>query len=503
MSAGIPITCPHCGRRVKLKSAAALGKVKPCPGCGEPFRLEADEPDDPFAEAFTDDDFTAVPAAAPPPRVKRAGSRPPSRQSSGSSRKRRQGVGGEHVWLWAGGGLGVLVVCGGCLTALLVPALRQARDAARRVEARQEAAVVAAATPPAPVVAGTEEQARTLGEAVVRAFNAGDRERMADLLDADALVQLAIADMDLTEADRRNLIAGFTSTRRNITGSWVQAVEGGSARLLGVIEREGAPAALARLLPPAGGVAYMAFFPTGDGRIADAYVFASGERLSTSMRRLFGAGIGGTNADRAALARLEELKNAILRRDGVGALRIYEGLPRSIQDTRLVQVSRVQATSLLGDPARYEAVLADIDRRFPNDPSMDLMKVDYYANDPDMLIAVLSRLDAALDGDPFLRGLLAEQLAILGRDAEALEVARSAVAEEPGLAQVQSGLMAAEIAAGDHEAAADALRALRDEHGIVFEPEGLRAAYPRGGAFADSPAFRRARAEPPPGFGGR
>ena len=506
MSESVSVTCPHCGRRAKLKSAAALGRTMPCRGCGEPFKLKADggggDAGDPFGGPFSDDDF--APAAAPPRRTARP--TPAKKAGPAARRKKKSSGGGVPVWAWVVGGVAAaLLVCGGGLAALLFPAIDAARTAARqaaeRNDARQAAAEVASSTPPPPVAAATEEQARELGKKVDMAMSAGNAPLMASLLDADALVDVAVAGMNLQENDLRQLKAGFASTRRQITASWVQAVAGGDARFLGVTEIDGRPAAVVRLLPAGGGLSYMAFFPTPAGQILDVYAFTTGERVSASMRRLFGAGLGGTDQERASLARMAEMTQAMNRGDGRAALNVYDSMPESLKETRVVQSARVQASSLLDDPAAYRAALEDFDRRFPNDPSMDLLKMDFYAEDPPRLIATLERLDAAVGGDPHLRGLLAEYLAAEGRVEDAQRVAREAADEEPELLQVQVGLMAAGIAAGDFDAAADAYRKVRDEHDRSFTEEALRESFPRGGEFVDSPAWSRVRAEPPLGFG--
>ena len=498
MSDSIPVTCPHCGRTAKLKSAAALGRTIPCRGCGEPFTLRAD---DDFADGF-EDDFADLPPAAPAPR--RAG-----RRSERATGRRKKSSGGVPVWAWAlGGTAGVLLICGGGLVALLLPAVNAARDAARDRQTNfADAAEAAKTTPPAPIAAATEEQARALGEAIETAFNTQDVQAMTNLIDAEGLMTLALSGLDLPANERRAAINGFRGSRSRIAQEWLALTRAGAdARMLGVIERDDGPAALIRLLPPEGGVAYIAYFPTLGGQIADAHVFSTGERMSTSMRRLFSmmfdqaAQQGGV--DSTLLNRLQQFRVEGLSGDSETALRLYAGFPASLQDTRFAQMIRVSAASRLNDEDRYREVLADVDRRYPNDPSLDLLKVDYYADEPAQLVATLERLDQAVGGDPFLRGLLAEHLPDIGRDEDALARGRKAVEEEPDLLQAQVGLLSGQIAVGDFEAAADVLRTVRDEFSVTYTPAELQSFYPRAAEFVESDAYRTMRAEPPRGFGG-
>ena len=70
--------------------------------------------------------------------------------------------------------------------------------------------------------------------------------------------------------------------------------------------------------------------------------------------------------------------------------------------------------------------MADVDRRFPDDPALDLLKLDAYGDDPEKKVAALRRLDAAVGGDAYVKGLLAENLPDVGATDEALAVAAAA-----------------------------------------------------------------------------
>ena len=240
---------------------------------------------------------------------------------------------------------------------------------------------------------------------------------------------------------------------------------------------------------------YLVLYPTPDGRAGDIYVFVSGERMSATMRRLLGAGLGAGEAGERGIQTLEQMDAALLRGDADAALRAYETLPDSLKNTTAVQVKRVQAASLLDDRARLAAVVADVDRRLPDDPALDLLKVGVYGDDPAKLVATLRRLDAAVGGDPHLRGMLAEHLPDVGESEEALRVATAAAEAEPDLWQPVYGLLAAHIGLGDHAAAVGVLRRLRDEWDVAFDREDFTEWYTGGEAFVDSPEYAAFAAE--------
>ncbi len=95
----IPFTCPHCGAQTSVDDRFA-GQSGPCSHCAKPITI-------PYAAG-------AMPSAAPPTR------------SGGGS--------GVAIAVAVVGGLFALVVCGGIMIALLLPALQAARSAARKAQ---------------------------------------------------------------------------------------------------------------------------------------------------------------------------------------------------------------------------------------------------------------------------------------------------------------------------------------------------------------------------------
>lgn len=99
----IQFTCPACGKQTTVADQYA-GQSGPCAGCGKPVTV-------PFAAG---------------------GGAYPAYQGSGSGAAAAGvGIGIGMILLIS---VGVLVVCGGILVALLLPAVQQAREAARRMQ---------------------------------------------------------------------------------------------------------------------------------------------------------------------------------------------------------------------------------------------------------------------------------------------------------------------------------------------------------------------------------
>src|SRR3954471_13684776 len=97
----IQFSCPYCGKQTTVADQYA-GQTGPCAACGKPVTI-------PFA-------------GSGPPGYAPMG---PSTAAAGAG----IGIGATLIV-----GLGGFVLCGGILVALLLPAVQQAREAARRMQ---------------------------------------------------------------------------------------------------------------------------------------------------------------------------------------------------------------------------------------------------------------------------------------------------------------------------------------------------------------------------------
>ena len=117
MSEEVRITCPHCSARFRLKGRHHLGKVKPCPKCGEEFELVDSDESLGTAETIIRGPETQadIPSDSEPPKSVEA----PSRDAPAASETRRpakngigrRGVGSIAVCLLAVVGLVYGAIC--------------------------------------------------------------------------------------------------------------------------------------------------------------------------------------------------------------------------------------------------------------------------------------------------------------------------------------------------------------------------------------------------------
>src|SRR5262249_26702303 len=82
----------------------------------------------------------------------------------------------------------------------------------------------------------------------------------------------------------------------------------------------------------------------------------------------------------------------------------FRQLPASVQKEKLVLLLRLRAAQNL-DESIYTAAIEDIRKHYPNDPSIDLLSIDYYFMKKQYAksLECIDRLDKAVAGDPQLQ----------------------------------------------------------------------------------------------------
>jgi tetratricopeptide (TPR) repeat protein len=205
-----------------------------------------------------------------------------------------------------------------------------------------------------------------------------------------------------------------------------------------------------RLISTSTGVAYHDFLLTRspDGRLGleDVYMLNTGEMLSQTLRRLLlpaaaemNRGILDTikGTDKTFvnnLPKVQSMAQAVQAGKGGEAVAIYRSLPAELRTHKVVALHHVQAASLVGDDD-YAAAIQEYRRRFPNDPAIDFLSIDYFLlkKQYDEAIRCIRSVATAVGGDPYLLSMEGTAQAEAGRFKEAKAVCEKAVAEEPTL----------------------------------------------------------------------
>ncbi len=187
---------------------------------------------------------------------------------------------------------------------------------------------------------------------------------------------------------------------------------------------DGQPRVLLRLYGEAVGVNYheLYFHRTKGGKvlIGDIYIFSVGDSFASVMRRVYMMAaaqidkdfLGRVKGDQGELiANLNKIKQMkeLQQSAPKTALTIYHSLPESIKKEKFIQVMRVALAANV-DEDEYLKALEDFSRRFPNDPSTDLVAIDFHLlrGEIDQAILALQRLRDSVGGDPVLDEMVSD-----------------------------------------------------------------------------------------------
>ncbi len=310
--------------------------------------------------------------------------------------------------------------------------------------------------PAAPkLVAPTEGEARRFAEEFIEAVSKPNVTRASAMIDWDVLLARATAD---TTAPAR-FHAGFLKGAKESasTSSYAKqlasmAEQGAKLSLLRVRGDENGRSALIRILPAGGGVSYSEMLLTKDAsgtvRAADVYIYATGEYMSDTFKRMYKFAAG---SEPTFMERLQKKKNPVVRMASmykemgdhvtsgrhVQAVALFQQMPPELRKEKSILVGYVTASSNL-DNEQYQKAIEELRKAYPNESGIDLMLIDGFILKErwDDALAAIDRLDKDLDGDPYLDTLRANLATAKGDSAAADRYARRAVEREPALSAV-------------------------------------------------------------------
>jgi len=321
------------------------------------------------------------------------------------------------------------------------------------------------------------------------AIDSGDPQKVADLIDFDALLDGARGDVPFA-SDEQEL--GFrTGLRKGFTqAGWAfLAIDvsrrGGTITYLGSKTQPEGDWVHFRVLDPEGGLDHISFL-LGKGTrgipvAVDLFPLSAGERTTVLMRRLVLGVIADSNQsvlerlagkDRLYLDNLETIatmNRGLLGTDLAGGLAAYRRLPKELQEDKLFLLNRVQIAAQISEE-ELTAAATELARLFPNDPATALQMVDvhFVRGDFDASIAAVEALAANAYPDAYFDVLRGSILSSAGRSAEAIEAARRATAAEPALAEGWGVLMLGLAAQGRF---AEMVKVIPDaaKHDVTFD----------------------------------
>jgi tetratricopeptide (TPR) repeat protein len=247
--------------------------------------------------------------------------------------------------------------------------------------------------------------------------------------------------------------------------------------------------------------------PQGVLKFNDVYVAISGELLSATAHRAYIQGALAANPgllDRLTgkdkelgdnFAKLAKMADASQAKQYQQVLDTYNTLPAAMQGEKSCMILRLVAAEQLREPSsdQYAAAMADYQRLFPGDPSVDLDCLDglFFKKKFDDARTSIDGIDNFTGGDPYLQILRGATYKLEGGDRNLLRAKRcyqKAIDEEPTLADGYWSLVALSLDAHDYDETATLLTQIRQKlHMRINDLTKL----PTYAGFVQSPAYTK------------
>jgi tetratricopeptide (TPR) repeat protein len=208
------------------------------------------------------------------------------------------------------------------------------------------------------------------------------------------------------------------------------------------------PHALFRVISKAG-INYLDLELARDAKgavvVSDIYPYISGELLSETLRRTYlqAANESGLNlVDKLMgkeqefiknLPKLQDMQRFAREEKFAEVVKTFNELPASLRQNKSFLLIRLNASSHL-EETEYQKAIADFEKAFPDDPSLDLISIDgqMMRKDYAAVMKTIEQLDARVK-DPYLHYLRGSVMLDKGDGKEARRFFQSAIDAEPRL----------------------------------------------------------------------
>lgn len=263
-------------------------------------------------------------------------------------------------------------------------------------------------TPPQPPL--TKAEAIAFAGEIEKSIKKGESEFLNTAFDKEEFIKR----LDLEDSPEGKGFADGVITKLNL-GTQLTAIltDRDNFNFIKYYEKEGHHHVIFRLFTTKdGSLNYHDYelVKTGNAcKIADAYIYLSGETLAETMHSMFSnlykKSLKNNNYDNSlgGLNDLKEIKDLLNRGKAKEAQQMYEALPASLKKNKTVLLINVFICSRLTEDD-YNAAIKEFNRLFPNQPNMSLMMIDGYfiQKDYQKMLGAVNALDAQIDKDPLL-----------------------------------------------------------------------------------------------------
>lgn len=338
----------------------------------------------------------------------------------------------------------------------------------------------------------SEEEALAFGQRLAGLLAPCDRPALAASTNGPMFLQRALDGVAVPDEEKVRLMAAATG--HELWDGVCADNDRKRVALVGAREVDGAWRPILRRLD-AHGFGHLGLeLQRIEGRVqvVDFLSYAVGDSVSGNVNAMMRAMNPGSSA--AGLGPMTRVHHFYSSGDVVRAREAYAELPAELRESRGFMLN-VELKLVAGDLAAYDALLARIEARWPNDPTLGFIYFDRDARAGHWTraIAALDRLDRVLR-DPYLDSERARVLSAAGE----LEAARAAseravaaVPDEPNVHDVHARIC---MAQRDHACTVATLERLASRFGVRRSAEEL-SAEEGGPELVASPEWKAYRAE--------
>ena len=329
-------------------------------------------------------------------------------------------------------------------------------------------------------------------DAFMAASARGDVEGLADMVDFDALLTVAVPKISLGEPEVRGMLRGLrrASKQFGFVHDWASWSGEHQLKVLGYRVQDAESWATIRLITPDGAFDHLKLrFARVDGgqpKIVDFETLSTGHRHSESLAPLATPLV--RDLSRKGFDRLTEPESPLMKHAGTlrrlgpevaagnyeGWTAIWKTLPPEIRDGENLLLTRVRLAASQSEEVYGEAIEA-LRQAYPDSPASLLASVDYHAMKEDYHAAAeaMAKVRATAMPDPYMKVLEGTMRVGAGEYDEAVLLLKGGLESE---AQFEDGhwlLITAQLAQEDHAGVRESLLNMaRQFEGLEFELEG-------------------------------
>lgn len=352
-----------------------------------------------------------------------------------------------------------------------------------------------------------KKQLESIASEMLLAIDQDNEEFLTSIFDTDAFAERII--IKGASAELKGFNEGFLSSfkERPLLSQLLQRVtaSGSDYDFLKVYFDKTVPHIIFRLFGEEG-INYHDFLLRkikGKYKIIDVYFYLSGEYLSATYQRLYlMSGKEYFNASQTAgmsdltmedLSKVSTARSLLHKGEYEAAKELIEGLDEGVRKEKLFRIIELRIKSNLSDEG-YLAAMEDYRITFPDDPSIDLVSLDYLLMNEKFEEAhrAIDHLDKRLDRDTFLDFFHATIYHSQGEFQKAEELLLSFISNYPDQEDGSYYLMAVYIEAGKFEQAVSTLNGLVGKSGVTqADLVAFIEEEPSYASFAKSEAFKK------------